>query len=68
MGLFHRYAHGRDLAQIEPGDFADLDGIVIHADHRQVRSIDASWFRGKQLRGRAVLVHTGWDQYWTEPA
>ena len=65
---FHRYAHGRDLAQIEPGDFADLDGIVIQADHRQVRSIDASWFRGKQLHRRAVLVHTGWDQYWTEPA
>jgi kynurenine formamidase len=64
---FHRYADGRDLAQIEPDDFADLDGIAIRADHRQVRAIDASWFRGKELRGRAVLVHTGWDAYWTKP-
>lgn len=61
----HRYAHGKDLAQITPDAFADLEGIVIRADHRQVRAIDASWFRDKELRGRAVLVHTGWDAHWT---
>ena len=38
---FHRYAHGDDLSQIEPAAFADLDGIVVRADHRQVRAIDA---------------------------
>ena len=43
---------------------ADLEGIVIRADHKQTLAIDASFFRGKELRGRAVLVHTGWDQYW----
>jgi kynurenine formamidase len=63
---FHRYAHGRDLSQIEPDDFAGLEGIVIRADQRQVRAIDARWFRDKPVRGRAVLVHTGWDAYWTQ--
>ena len=62
----HRYAHGHDLSQIQPESFADLDAIVIRADHRQVRAIDASWFRDRELRGRAVLVHTGWDAYWTQ--
>lgn len=64
----HRYEHGRDLSQIGPEAFCDLDGIVIRADHRQVRAIDASWFRDRELRGRAVLVHTGWDAHWREEA
>ena len=62
----HRYEHGHDLSQIEPEAFCDLDAIVIRADHRDVRAIDASWFRDRELRGRAVLVHTGWDAYWRE--
>lgn len=64
----HRYEHGHDLSQIGPEAFCDLEGIVIRADHRQVRAIDASWFRDRELRGRAVLVHTGWDAYWREEA
>ena len=64
----HRYEHGHDLSQIQPESFADLDAIVVRADHRQVRAIDASWFRDKELRGRAVLVHTGWDAFWREEA
>ncbi|MDI9239184.1 cyclase family protein [Lysobacter sp. LF1] len=62
----HRYAHGNDLSQIAPEAFCDLDAIVIRADHRQVRAIDASWFRDREIRGRAVLVHTGWDAHWRE--
>ena len=64
----HRYEHGHDLSQIGLEAFCDLDGIVIHADHRQLRAIDASWFRDRELRGRAVLVHTGWDAHWREEA
>lgn len=64
----HRYEHGHDLSQIGPESFCDLDTIVIRADHRQVRAIDASYFRDRELRGRAVLVHTGWDAYWREEA
>ena len=63
----HRYADGDDLSQIAPEAFCDLDGIVIRADHRQVRAIDASWFRDRELRGRAVLVHTGWDAFFGQP-
>ena len=64
----HRYADGADLSEVGLEALADLDGIVVRADHRQVRAIDASYFRDKELRGRAVLVHTGWDAHWTSPA
>jgi len=64
----HRYAHGNDLSQIGLESFCDLDALVIRAPYRDARAIDASWFRDKELRGRAVLVHTGWDAFWREEA
>lgn len=65
---FHRYADGADLSQLALEAFADLDGIVVRAGHGNGGAIDASFFRGLELRGRAVLVHTGWDAYWASPA
>lgn len=65
---FHRYEHGADLSQVGVEAFADLDAIVIRADYRQTLAIDAAFFREKELRGRAVLVHTGWDEGWNTPA
>lgn len=63
----HRYAHGKDLSQVGSEAFADLDGIVVRVDHRETLAIDAGFFRDRELRGRAVLVHTGWDAYWAVP-
>lgn len=65
---FHRYAHGKDLSQVGIDAFADLEGIVIRADHRKSLAIDAAFFKDKELRGRAVLVHTGWDAHWNTDA
>jgi arylformamidase len=64
---FHRYADGADLSQVEPAAFTDLDGIVVRGGHGSDGAIDASFFRGRELRGRAVLVHTGWDAHWATP-
>ena len=62
---FHRYANGKDLSEVGVEKLADLDGIVIRAEHRNGGfALNADTFRGKELRGRAVLVHTGWDIYW----
>jgi kynurenine formamidase len=62
---FHRYADGKDLSEIEPPNFADLDGIVFRAPHRSRLAIDLDLFHGNDVRGKAVLVHTGWgDEYW----
>ena len=65
---FHRYADGADLAQMPASAFAELDAVVIDADHRRLRAIDAEHLRGVELRGRAVLVRTGWDVHWESPA
>ncbi|TYT25290.1 cyclase family protein [Luteimonas viscosa] len=64
---FHRYADGKDLAQMPASAFADLDAVVIDADHRQGIAIDVSRLRGFEVRGRAVLLRTGWDAFWETP-
>ena len=64
---FHRYADGADLSQVGPAEFADLDGIVVRAGHGHDGAIDASFFRDRELRGRAVLVETGWAVHWATP-
>jgi arylformamidase len=61
---FHRYEHGKDLSQVAIEAFADINGIVIHADYRKALAIDATFFKEKEIRGMAILVHTGWDIHW----
>jgi kynurenine formamidase len=65
---FHRYEEGKDLSQIQLAQFVDLDGIVVSVDHTVTKKIHADYFRNLELRGRAVLVHTGWDVYWNQEA
>lgn len=61
---FHRYATGKDLSEILPEQFADLDGVVIHHDLQRGLAIDVDSFRNRVARGQAVLVHTHWAQHW----
>jgi kynurenine formamidase len=61
---FHRYPDGKDLSQLPLESVADLDAIVVRAPDESGRSIDAGAFRGLDLRGKAVLVHTGWSRHW----
>jgi arylformamidase len=63
---FHRYAHGKDMAQTAIEACADLDAVVIRAAQASP-AIGAEHFRGRDLRGRAVLVHTGWARHWNTP-
>ena len=61
---FHRYENGKDLSEVALENFADLEGIVIRADYRKGLAITADAFKDKELRNRAVLVQTGWDEHW----
>ena len=64
---FHRYKDGRDLSQLDMASVANLDGVLLHADQAN-RAISPDLFKGKDLKGKAVLIHTGWDRHWgTEP-
>ena len=61
---FHRHSGGADIAAFPLETVADLDGLVVRATVRTGRGLDAGAFRGKEVRGKAVLVHTGWDAHW----
>lgn len=58
---FHRFADGKDLSEIELPQMADLEGVLVR-DSR--RAIDESAFRGLDVRGKAVLIHTDWARHW----
>jgi kynurenine formamidase len=61
---FHRYADGADLAGLPLAQLADLDAVVLRWDTARGRAVGTDFFRGRDVRGRAVLVHTGWDAHW----
>jgi len=61
---FHRFANGKDLSELELSDFTDLNGIVVRVPFTETLAITSNHFRGHAVENRAVLVHTGWDQYW----
>jgi len=65
---FHRFADGQDFTQIALDRFADLDAVVVRIAHGGSPAIGADAFRGLELHGRAVLVHSGWDRHWGSDA
>lgn len=65
---FHRFADGRDLAGLPLESLADLPGIVVRRPHGLGIATDAAHFGGLDVRGRAVLIHTGWDAHWRSDA
>jgi arylformamidase len=60
---FHRYADGADLAALPLESLADLDALVVRKPFERGLATDAADFEG-DVRGKAVLVHTGWDRHW----
>ena len=61
---FHRYADGADLAGLALPSLADLEGIVVRRPFESELATDAGHLEGLDVRGKAVLVHTGWDRHW----
>ena len=61
---YHRYADGIDLAGLPLTSIANLPGLVIRATERSGRAIDRAVFAGREVKGRAVLVQSGWDRNW----
>jgi kynurenine formamidase len=61
---FHRYETGADIAGYALDAVADLPGLVVRAQKRTGRPIDVGAFAGLDVKGKAVLVDTGWDVHW----
>lgn len=61
---FHRFEHGKDLSDIALERFVDLDAIVIGIPFTETLQISERYLRNYEIRNRAVLIHTGWDNHW----
>ena len=61
---FHRYADGKDLSQLPLESLAHLEGLVVDCPEG-LRPRD---LRGLDVRGKAVLLRTGWDRHWRTDA
>ena len=61
---FHRYADGKDLSEVPLASVAELAGIVVRQPFQTGLAIGPASFEGLDVRGKAVLVHTGWDRHW----
>lgn len=61
---FHRYAEGLDLSQLNLESVANIPGIVIRRGQNATRSIDADEVKDRDVNGKAVLIHSGWDRHW----
>jgi kynurenine formamidase len=61
---FHRFANGKDLAQLPLESLAGLDAVVLRRAPGPERAITHREFQGQDLAGKAVLVQTGWDAHW----
>src|SRR5262245_24273907 len=63
----HRYREGDDLAGLELEALADRPAVVVRARDRAARGIDRASFARLDVRGKAVLVDTGWSRHWRTP-
>jgi kynurenine formamidase len=61
---FHRYADGDDLSGLRLEQLADLDGRVVRRPFENGLAVDADAFKGLDVAGKAVLIHTGWSRHW----
>jgi kynurenine formamidase len=61
---FHRFADGADLSQLKLEQLAALDGVLVRIPLNHGRVIDETSFAGLDVRGKAVLVQTGWARHW----
>lgn len=63
---FHRYADGADLAGLALDSLVGLRAEVFHLDDTwdpTRRGIRAETLLDRDVRGAAVLLHTGWDRH-----
>jgi arylformamidase len=61
---FHRFASGKDLADLPLSSLAELDAIVIRPDVGRERSINVHALSHLDVGQKAVLIQNGWSQHW----
>jgi kynurenine formamidase len=64
---YHRYADGGDLASLSLDQLVGLRAEVFRLTDLDRRGIPAEVLADRDLRGAAVLLHTGWDVHFGAP-
>ncbi|MGC5223382.1 cyclase family protein [Micromonospora sp. DT81.3] len=64
---FHRYAEGPDLAGLALETLVGLPAEVFHLTDAAERGIRPATLADRDVRGAAVLLHTGWDRHFGTP-
>jgi kynurenine formamidase len=64
---YHRYADGVDLAGLPLTALADLPAVVVRTTGSTGRAVDVGALAAPEVRGCAVLLHTGGDRHWGTP-
>lgn len=67
---FHRYADGADLAGLDLSTLVGLRAEVFHLEDAwdaSRRGIRPETLADRDVRGAAVLLHTGWDRWFGQP-
>jgi kynurenine formamidase len=65
---YHRYGAGADLSAVPLARTADLPAVVVRVTGAQQAGVDVGALAGLDVRGRAVLLHTGDDARFGSPA
>jgi kynurenine formamidase len=65
---YHRYPDGADVADLELKTLVELPIELFRLTDAKDRGIPEAVFYDRDLRGAAVLLHTGWDRYFGTPA
>lgn len=60
---YHRYRDGHDLVGLDLATVSNVPAVVVRVG-AETTEIDVAHFSSIDARGRAVLVHTGWDRHW----
>ncbi len=61
----HRFEGAPDVGQLPLAGVAFLPGVLVHL--RQ-RALEVDAIRGLDVRGRALLIQTGWSRHWRTEA
>ena len=61
---FHRFQKGKDISELDLSALAQLEAVVVRAEGMSGRAVDRQTFVPIDVRGKAVLVHTGWAKHW----
>ena len=60
---FHRYADGHDLSGLPLKNCVNLPTIIVDAPYQNGLAVDVSFFKNLDVRKKAILVRTGWSEF-----